>query len=395
MLETDYLVIGAGALSISFIDELIHKSQDIRVVVVEKRAKPGGHWNDAYPFVRLHQPAAWYGVNSTSLGKGGADLVSKSQILAYYEAVTEKLVLTNRVTFHWQCEYMEDGNIVSLLEAGLKTKVNTNKFIFLQFIAYSSFILFPFDNIQSNILIWSFQVSVLRKVVDGTRMTANVPSMRPPSYKVGEGVNVIPLNGLADLKFPYKKYVVVGAGKTGLDALLYLLERNVSPERISWIVPNDCWYLNRDVFKMDDLWSEMEKQYTAVIQAKNIDDLYLKYEELGIMMRIDKNHWPSRMRGATISCKELEKLQAVKNIFRHGRIKEISSHSILFENGTSISTDNESLYVDCSASGCGLGAHTPAVDIFNGKLINLQMFLLPQPCTCSAIIAALELRYVI
>ena len=395
MLETDYLVIGAGALSISFIDELIHKSQDIRVVVVEKRAKPGGHWNDAYPFVRLHQPAAWYGVNSTSLGKGGADLVSKSQILAYYEAVTEKLVSTNRVTFHWQCEYMEDGNIVSLLEAGLKTKVNTNKFIFLQFIAYSSLILFPFDNIQSNILIWSFQVSVLRKVVDGTRMTANVPSMRPPSYKVGVGVNVIPLNGLVDLKFPYQKYVVVGAGKTGLDALLYLLERNVSPERISWIVPNDCWYLNRDVFKMDDLWSEMEKQYTAVIQAKNIDDLYLKYEELGIMMRIDKNHWPTRMRGATISCKELEKLQAVKNIFRHGRIKEISSHSILFENGTSISTDNESLYVDCSASGCGLGAHTPAVDIFNGKLINLQMFLLPQPCTCGAIIAALELRYVI
>ena len=226
-------------------------------------------------------------------------------------------------------------------------------------------------------------------------MTANVPSMNPPSYKVGEGVNVIPLNGLADLKFPYKKYVVVGAGKTGLDALLYLLERNVSPERISWIVPNDCWYLNRDVFKMDDLWSEMEKQYMAVIQAQNIDDLYLKYEELGIMMRIDKNHWPTRMRGATITSKELEKLQTVKNIFRHGRIKEISSNSISFENGTEISTDNESLYVDCSATGCGLGAHTPAVDIFNGKLINLQMLLLPQPCTSSAIIAALELRYVV
>ena len=142
MLETDYLVIGAGALSISFIDELIHKSQDIRVVVVEKRAKPGGHWNDAYPFVRLHQPAAWYGVNSTSLGKGGADLVSKSQILAYYEAVTEKLVSTNRVTFHWQCEYMEDGNIVSLLEAGLKTKVNINQFIFILTI-YCLFWCFP------------------------------------------------------------------------------------------------------------------------------------------------------------------------------------------------------------------------------------------------------------
>ena len=113
---------------------------------------------------------------------------------------------------------------------------------------------------------------MLRKVVDGTRMTANVPSMRPPSYKIGEGVNVIPLNGLADMKFPYKKYVVVGAGKTGLDALLYLLERNVSPERISWVVPNDCWYLNRDVLKIYHNTTENEKHYTAVIQAKKIDD---------------------------------------------------------------------------------------------------------------------------
>ena len=85
-------------------------------------------------------------------------------------------------------------------------------------------------------------------------MAASVPSMRPPSYGVKEGVNIIPINGLVNLKTPYKKYVVVGAGKTGLDALLYLLERNVSPERITWIVPNDCWYLNRDIFKMDDLW---------------------------------------------------------------------------------------------------------------------------------------------
>ncbi len=25
---------------------------------------PGGHWTRAYPFVRLHQPSAYYGVNS-------------------------------------------------------------------------------------------------------------------------------------------------------------------------------------------------------------------------------------------------------------------------------------------------------------------------------------------
>ena len=233
---------------------------------------------------------------------------------------------------------------------------------------------------------------MLRKTVDGTRMAANVPSMRPPTYGVSKEVNLISINGLANLKSPFKKYVVVGAGKTGLDALLYLINKNVNPDRITWIVPNDCWYLNRDVFKMGDLWSEMEKQYAAVVEAKDIDDVYLKYEKLGIMMRVDGTLWPTRMRGATITQDELEKVRRVKNIIRQGRIKEITSDSILFQNGTSAESDAESLYVDCSASGCGLGAHIPATDIFCGNKINLQMFLLPQPCASSGIIAAFELK---
>ena len=123
MLEADYVVVGGGALSLAFVDEIIHKSTDITAIVVEKRAKAGGHWNDAYDFVRLHQPAAWYGVNSAVLGKGGPDLVSKSQILAYYEMVVEKLESTQRVKFFWQCEYKEDGKIVSLVEDGLEYQV--------------------------------------------------------------------------------------------------------------------------------------------------------------------------------------------------------------------------------------------------------------------------------
>jgi hypothetical protein len=34
-------------------------------VIVDRRHGPGGHWNDTYPFIRLHQPSAYYGVNST------------------------------------------------------------------------------------------------------------------------------------------------------------------------------------------------------------------------------------------------------------------------------------------------------------------------------------------
>ena len=36
-------------------------------------APPGGHWLEAYPFVRLHQPSSYYGVNSLPLGSETID----------------------------------------------------------------------------------------------------------------------------------------------------------------------------------------------------------------------------------------------------------------------------------------------------------------------------------
>src|SRR5215510_14125068 len=94
VLETDYLVVGAGAAGMAFTDTLIAES-DARVVITDRRATPGGHWNDAYPFVRLHQPSLYYGVNSTPLGDealetGGPEAgaygrASGAEVRAYYD----------------------------------------------------------------------------------------------------------------------------------------------------------------------------------------------------------------------------------------------------------------------------------------------------------------------
>ena len=122
-LKCDYLIIGGGATGISFVDELLHASRDATAILVDKRDQPGGHWVDAYSFVRLHQPAAWYGVNSKSLGKGGVDLASKSEILAYYENVIEDLKITGRFQYFPQCEYSGDGKFKSLLDETLVYQV--------------------------------------------------------------------------------------------------------------------------------------------------------------------------------------------------------------------------------------------------------------------------------
>ena len=125
-LTTDYLIVGAGAFGLGFLDELILNSDNLEAVIVDKRDKPGGHWNDAYSFVRLHQPASTYGVNSRSLGVGGPDLASKSQILAHYESALTDLLATGRVTFLSQCEYLGEGKIVSLLDESIQYQVTTN-----------------------------------------------------------------------------------------------------------------------------------------------------------------------------------------------------------------------------------------------------------------------------
>ena len=71
-LQADYLVVGAGAMGMAFTDAIVTET-DKSVILIDRHHRPGGHWNDAYPFVRLHQPSAFYGVNSKALGNDMID----------------------------------------------------------------------------------------------------------------------------------------------------------------------------------------------------------------------------------------------------------------------------------------------------------------------------------
>ena len=66
-IDTEHPVVGAGATAMAFVDTLLTEGA-ARISMVDRRHRPGRHWNDAYPFVRPHQPSATYGVNSRELG---------------------------------------------------------------------------------------------------------------------------------------------------------------------------------------------------------------------------------------------------------------------------------------------------------------------------------------
>ena len=116
-IEADYLIVGTGAAGMAFADTLLTDT-DARIVMVDRRDRPGGHWNDAYPFVRLHQPSAYYGVNSRELSQGTRDKVGLNQglydlaggadVVSYFDQVMQQRFLqSDRV------QYFPMSNMIS------------------------------------------------------------------------------------------------------------------------------------------------------------------------------------------------------------------------------------------------------------------------------------------
>jgi hypothetical protein len=134
-IDTDYLVVGAGAMGMAFTDTLVSET-DAQVVIVDRGHSPGGHWNRAYPFVRLHQPSAYYGVNSRGLGSDSIDqlgwneglyeLATVGEICAYFEKVMHKdLLPSGQVSYFPMAEYLGEGRFRAL--AGGDHTLNVRK----------------------------------------------------------------------------------------------------------------------------------------------------------------------------------------------------------------------------------------------------------------------------
>ena len=110
----DYLVVGAGIAGLSFVDTILSENTTATLIIVDRNSRPGGHWTKAYPFVRLHQPSCFYGVNSVPLGERSFDIRDRAtgrEVLEYCERVRDAFVATGRVTFFFDAEYRFDEKI--------------------------------------------------------------------------------------------------------------------------------------------------------------------------------------------------------------------------------------------------------------------------------------------
>ena len=363
-LEADYLVVGSGAMGMAFTDVLVTET-DATVIMVDRRHRPGGHWNDAYPFVRLHQPSSFYGVNSLQLGNNTIDaqgwnqglyeLATNSEVCAYFDHVMQRQFLpSGRVRYFPVCEYRGEGRLASLLSGD------------------------------------EYEVAA-GKIVDATYMDVTIPAVSPPPFEVADDVHCAPLNDLPRLAGRFERHVVVGAGKTGMDACLFLLAHGVAPDAITWIMPRDSWYLDRANIQpggefADNIFRGLEDQMRAIAEAKDIDDLFERVNATGQLLRLDPDVRPTMYRCATVTKAELDQLRRIENVVRLGRVQRIEPRTIVLEEGT-VPTSTQTLHVHCAADGL---ARRPTLPVFDGNAMTLQALRTCQQVFSAAFTAHVE-----
>ena len=92
---------------------------------------------------------------------------------------------------------------------------------------------------------------------------------------------------------------------------------------------------------------------------------------------------------ATISKGEVEQLQRIGNVIRQGRVAKVSANGLVMEDGGSVATQAEALYVDCTATAVKFTGKK-SQPVFSNDHITLQAVLAPLVTTSAAIIAVVN-----
>ena len=270
--------------------------------------------------------------------RGFYERASGTEICGYFdEVMRHRLLASGRVRFFPMSEYLGDGRFRSRL-----TDDET-------------------------------EVGVRRSIVDATYMASRVPATEAPPFEVADGVRCVPVGGLAGIESPPAGYVIIGGGKTALDAVSWLLDQGTDPDHITWIRPRDAWLLNRKYFQPGegvlDTFEGIVLELEAIAASDSVAEIFTRLENQQMVFRTDRTVEPSMMKAATVSEGELEQIRRVSDVVRMGHVVRIEPDQIVLEHGT-IPTSPDRLHVHCASAGLG---DNPPKAIFADGSITLQV----------------------
>ena len=366
-LSTDYLVVGAGAMGMAFTDALIDHA-DVHVTLVDRRHAAGGHWQDAYPFVQLHQASQFYGVASTVLGNGsGAG--RRPRVGAPGDGPGDR---RSRATTTTSCIAASSAPAESPSSAGASTTLTDLRTLVTSLVSGET-----------------VQVEVRRRVVDATYLSPTIPATSPPPFGVADGVRVVAVNELERSGGGPRqvRHRRIRKDRDGRDRLV-ADEGRSHPDRIAWVRPREPWMLNRAVVQPDPVVAlELAADtMAAATEAESLDDMFLRLEAAGVMLRIDTGTVPTMAKTPTLGVWELDLLRTIEHVVRLGHIRHVTGTEIVLDGGV-VPLARGSLVVHCAASGL---RYPPLVPLWQPDKIRLQTIRVGFPCFCAALAGFVE-----
>ncbi|MGH6623777.1 MAG: hypothetical protein ACREBN_07390, partial [Burkholderiaceae bacterium] len=236
----------------------------------------------------------------------------------------------------------------------------------------------------------SWKARVRRKVVDTTYLEGEFPATSAPPFEVADGVRCVPAGEIARLRERAERFTVIGAGKTALDACVWLLEQGVAASAIRWIKPREAWWLNRRFHQphalLPDFYRGIAIQLEAIAQATSVADLVARLEAEGFLMRIDPSVAPTMFRGAVISEAELALLRRIDDVVRLGHVRKIGRDAIVLDEGSTPTTEG-TVHVHCAARGL---PRPPLRPIFEPGRVTVQPFRWSFACYQFAMLGVVE-----
>jgi len=298
---------------LAFTEALLDANTTATVVIVDRHEKPGGIAHRWPKFAEFRIKDALRDLRDA-------------------QARMEKLIGTGRVRCFMGCNANMDGSMIAMVE-------DTT----------------------------SWRVSVSQKVVDASFSRAVLPWERRAPFKIELGVNLLRPTDLPSATSRHPEYIVIGAGRTGVDAVLWLLAQGVPSEAVRWVMPRDPWLTIEGVHHMTEM--------THVIAgmddpAATAEDLFLAIEHVGSYRRLDAAVVPSMMHYTEVSPQDFLRLRRIKQIIRLGRVLEVTSSELRLERGC-VPVSARALLVNCT-NDC-IQQAPPPVPIFEPRRITLQL----------------------
>ncbi|KAI9028508.1 pyridine nucleotide-disulfide oxidoreductase-domain-containing protein [Hyaloraphidium curvatum] len=368
-LECTYLVIGAGNAGVSFADAIVPMVPDATVILADRNDRPGGHWTHAYPFVSLHQPAAGYGVLSRELSvltvdragvnKGYEALASGQEVEAYMKRTVHELEGTGRLRFLGLHEWVPERGVLRSLVTGKDVPVK------------------------------------FKKIVFGNHHTTITSAMRPPPWRLAPGVACVPSRSLPDAiaasPTPFERFCIIGGGKTAMDCIVWLMLQGVGEDKITWVVPRDFLFINRETFQnmqLRKLGAALHAKHRKVIAgSKSFAEAARGLVDCGFWLKLAATAPDApAFHGAVITHTELGMLNTIKDVEKRGHILSIDAKGFDMKGGRR-EMPQGTLYVDCAAPTVKPVAR---FDVFEGDRITLPFMAVGGVGFSAALAARME-----